>query len=147
MKKVLAIVCIVAFSLMVLAIPRSLQQNPMPAGDYAYLFGQLAAAVLIIGFLFFSVRWYLTLSGHTYKVKRAGLGFNLFGVFVYRCTRRRFDGQALSELWCHNAGFVDVDRIPLLEVAKEGTSYGTCSLFSGPKHRCWCLAKTLTRRV
>ncbi len=87
MKMVLAIVCIVAFSLMVLAIPRSLQQNPMPAGDYAYLFGQLAAAVLIIGFLFFSVRWYLTLSGHTYKVNGQAwasifLGYSFIGVLV-----------------------------------------------------------------
>ena len=87
MKKVLAVICIVVFSLMVLAIPRSLQQNPMPAGDYAYLFGQLAAAVLMIGFLFFSVRWYLTLSGHTYKVTGQAwasifLGYSFIGVLV-----------------------------------------------------------------
>jgi hypothetical protein len=87
MKKVLAIICIVIFSLMVLAIPSSWQQHPMPSGDYAYLIGQLTAAVLMIGFLFFSVRWYLTLSGHTYKVSGQAwasifLGYSFIGLVV-----------------------------------------------------------------
>lgn len=87
MKKGLAILCIVIFSLMVLGIPTSLQRNPAPPGDYAAFTGQLAAAVLIIGFLFFSVRWYLTLSGHTHKVNGQAwasifLGYSFIGALV-----------------------------------------------------------------
>jgi hypothetical protein len=78
MKRGLAILGIVVFSLMLIALPRGMEQNPPPPGDYAYLVGQLAGMVLIVGFLFYSVRWYLKLSGHTYKVGRQAWASILF---------------------------------------------------------------------
>jgi hypothetical protein len=78
MKKTVAVICIAICSLALIGIPRSVQQNPLPPGDYAGLVGRLAAVVTIIGFLFFSVRWYITLSGHTYRVSRQAWASILF---------------------------------------------------------------------
>lgn len=76
--RALAVLSITGFSLMVIATPVTVIENPVPAGDYAGLAGQLTAAVLMVGFLFFSVRWYLTLSGRTHKVRSQAWAAILF---------------------------------------------------------------------
>lgn len=70
MKKALAVGGILLFSLMIVGLPYSARQNPIPPGDYGALIGQLIGVVLIITGLFYSVRWYLKLDGHTYKLAR-----------------------------------------------------------------------------
>jgi len=77
-KKVLAVGGILLFSLMLIALPRSMQQNPAPPGDYAYLIGQMTVVVLIVAGLFYSVRWYLKLNGHTYRLARQAWASILF---------------------------------------------------------------------
>lgn len=70
MKKTIAITLIVFFALATISIPRSLSQAPnlFEPERLPELLGYLLGAVVFpIAGLFFSVRWYLTLSGHTYK--------------------------------------------------------------------------------
>lgn len=86
-KKALAVVCITVFTMAIISIPRSMTQHPTPPGDYAYLIGQLMGVVLVVGFLFFSVRWYMTLSGYTLKVGRQAWAailfwYSLLGVLI-----------------------------------------------------------------
>jgi hypothetical protein len=76
MKKVLAGLLVALFSLMIIGEPRNVQVHPPK--DSAEAVGQLAAMVLLIGFLFFSVRWYIKLSGHTYKLARQAWASILF---------------------------------------------------------------------
>jgi predicted histidine transporter YuiF (NhaC family) len=68
MKKFLAVVLIAFFSVMV--IGESTSVNQLLSTDLAYTIGQLCGMLLAIGFLFFSVRWYLKLDGHTHKLAR-----------------------------------------------------------------------------
>jgi hypothetical protein len=86
-RKALAVIGIILSSLMLLALPRSVEQNPSPPGDYAYLAGQLVGAVLVVCGLFYSVRWYLKLGGHTYKLARQAwasilFAYSLLGVLI-----------------------------------------------------------------
>jgi hypothetical protein len=78
MKKALAVIGIVIFSLMLISLPYSAQQNPAARVDYAYFIGQLVGIVLIIAGLFYSVRWYLKLGGHSYKLARQAWASILF---------------------------------------------------------------------
>jgi len=76
MKKVLAGFLIALFTLMNFAGPYHLQQHPPQSAAEAI--GNMVGLVLDIGFLFFSVRWYIMLSGHTYKVNRQAWAVILF---------------------------------------------------------------------
>ena len=68
MKKFLAVVLIVFFSVMV--IGESTTGNQHLSIKLSYTIGQLFGISLAIGFLFCSVLWYLKLNGHTYKLAR-----------------------------------------------------------------------------
>ena len=68
MKKSFAGFLIALFSLLIVEQPRTAQLYP--AKDDAEAFGQTVGLALLVGFLFFSVRWYIKLSGHTYKISR-----------------------------------------------------------------------------
>jgi hypothetical protein len=75
-KKFLAGLLIALFSLMVIGFPRNTQMHPPK--DSADAIGQLAALVLLIAGVFYSVRWYMKLSGHTYKLARQAWASILF---------------------------------------------------------------------
>ena len=68
MKKGFAGFLIALFSLLIVEQPRTAQLYP--AKDAAEAFGQTVGLVLLVGFLFFSVRWYIKLSGHSYHISR-----------------------------------------------------------------------------
>jgi len=75
-KKVEAVVLIVFFTLIVIESPRTAQLHP--AKDIAEAIGQLTAILLFVAGLFYSVRWYMKLNGHTYKLSRQAWASILF---------------------------------------------------------------------
>ena len=75
-KKIEAVVLIVFFTLMVIESPRTAQLHP--AKDIAEAIGQLTAILLFVAGLFYSVRWYMKLNGHTYNLSRQAWASILF---------------------------------------------------------------------
>jgi hypothetical protein len=94
-----------SLSLVLIALPRTLQRNPFPRGDYAFLAGRLVGVWLIIALLFYSVRWYLQLNGHTYKLARQAwawilLVYSLIDLIAVIFTRLQgILGIAIMLLW------------------------------------------------
>jgi hypothetical protein len=76
MKKLLAALLIAFFTLTIIASPISTRLHPPK--DRAEAIGQLVGLVLMIAGLFYSVRWYIKLNGHTYKVARQAWASILF---------------------------------------------------------------------
>jgi type II secretory pathway pseudopilin PulG len=76
MKKFLAGLLVAVFTLMTIASPSSTQLHPPK--DAAEAVGQLMGLVLLIAGLFYSVRWYMKLDGHTYKLARQAWASILF---------------------------------------------------------------------
>jgi hypothetical protein len=76
MKKLVAVLLVTFFSLAIIASPRAAQQNP--ANDLGGAVAQLIVLLLFIAGLFYSVRWYMKLDGHTYKLTRQAWASILF---------------------------------------------------------------------
>ena len=66
MKKVFAGLLVALFIFLILGIAI----NGTRPHDAAYALGSLVGMILDFTFLFFSVRWYIKLSGHSYKLAR-----------------------------------------------------------------------------
>ena len=76
MKKVVAVLLIAFFTLAIITAPRDDQLNPPK--DLGGTVVQLIAVLVIIAGLFYSVRWYMKLDGHTYKLARQAWASILF---------------------------------------------------------------------
>jgi hypothetical protein len=86
MKKFLAGLLVGLFTLLIFGASLNAART-LPQHDLAYAIGNLAGMLLNCLFLFFSVRWYIKLSGHTYKLARQTWAAILFwySVFAVLC--------------------------------------------------------------
>jgi len=80
MKKtrVLAVVCIVVSSVLAAGVPVDFVWEPVRPHDYHAFLAQVLTAVFLVGSVFYSVRWYMTLSGRTHKVNSQAWAAILF---------------------------------------------------------------------
>ena len=76
MKKLFAALLIAFFTLAIITAPRGGQLNPLK--DLGGTVVQLIAVLVVIAGLFYSVRWYMKLDGHTYKLARQAWASILF---------------------------------------------------------------------
>jgi hypothetical protein len=86
MKKFLAGLLVGLFTLLIFGASLNATRT-LPQHDLAYAIGNLAGMLLNCLFLFFSVRWYIKLSGHTYKLARQTWAAILlwYSVFAVLC--------------------------------------------------------------
>jgi hypothetical protein len=71
MKKTLAIILIVLFTLMIMGRSNQVGKTPhLQQGDVAGFIGEIVGYVLLYVGLYYSTKWLMKLSGHTYKVGR-----------------------------------------------------------------------------
>jgi hypothetical protein len=69
MKKSFAGILVTLSILLIFAASLNAAHRP-PVHDLASALGNLAGMLFDLAFLFYSVRWYIKLSGHTYKLAR-----------------------------------------------------------------------------
>lgn len=68
MKKIVAVLFVTLSIFLILGVAiNGTQKHPH---DAAYALGSLVGMILDFSFLFFSVRWYIKLSGHSYRLAR-----------------------------------------------------------------------------
>jgi hypothetical protein len=78
MKKTLAIILIILFVLMIIGETSQAGKNHAQAGDFSGAVVDIVFMLLLFAGLFFSARWLMKLSGHTYKVGRQATAALLF---------------------------------------------------------------------
>ena len=66
--RVLAVVCIIMSSVLAAGLPVDFVWEPVRPHDYHAFLLQVLTAVILVGGVFYSVRWYMQLSGRTHKV-------------------------------------------------------------------------------
>jgi hypothetical protein len=83
MKKTLAIILIVFFVLMIIGASSQTGKNHHQPGDVAGALGELVGMLLLFAGLYYSAKWLMKLSGHTYKVGRQTWAALLFWYSVF----------------------------------------------------------------
>jgi hypothetical protein len=83
MKKTLAIILIAVFVLMIISAASQTSKTHHQPGDVAGALGELVGTLLLFVGLFYSAKWLMKLSGHTYKVGRQTWAALLFWYSVF----------------------------------------------------------------
>ena len=83
MKKIFASVLVALFVLMIAGAANQAYKTHRQPGDVAGAIGALTGYLLLWVGLYYSVRWRIQLSGHTYKVGRQAVATILFWYAVF----------------------------------------------------------------
>src|SRR6266853_2481316 len=84
MKKTIAIALIVLFALMIIGASNQAGRTPpLQQGDLAGFLGEIVGYLSLFVGLYYSTKWLMKLSGHTYKVGRQTWAALLFWYSVF----------------------------------------------------------------